>query len=61
MLTLPLEQGQGSSNGAIPQNTLRGPLLLIRRLAILVTISLGYIYYSFSPDNGRLASIGLIA
>ena len=53
--------GQNASGGAIPQNTLRGPLLLIRRLAVLVTISLGYIYYSFSPDNGRLASIGLIA
>jgi len=57
MLSSPQTTGGGSG----PGNTLRGPLLLIRRVSVLVTISLGYIYYSFSPDNGKLASIGLIA
>ena len=53
--------GQAPGETAGADNNLRGPLLLIRRLSVIATITLGYIYYTFSPDNGRLASIGLIA
>ncbi|MAV47676.1 MAG: hypothetical protein CBC49_002105 [Alphaproteobacteria bacterium TMED89] len=61
LLRFNLLSSQQNSGGGTVSSNLRRPLLLIRRLSVLVTISLGYIYYSFSPDNGKLASIGLIA
>ena len=40
---------------------LTGLLLLVRRAAIILILSLSYTYYQFIRDVGTLASIGLIA
>jgi Na+/proline symporter/nitrogen-specific signal transduction histidine kinase len=40
---------------------LRGPVLMLRRLAILVVVGLGYGYYRMSGGTSQLASMGLIA
>lgn len=40
---------------------LRGPVLTLRRLAILLIVTMGYGYYRLSGGQGQLAAMGLIA
>lgn len=60
-IIMPLYLRSASANGVSISGDVRNVVLFSRRIAIIVMLSLGYVYYSVTGGSGALSAIGLIS